>query len=244
MKNIQPHNLKILFLLVFAVMQAFSAHCQPSVKRPDSLFQAKQYTQSFDLYKDIFERGWVSPAMLLRMAYIQEGLGHVSKSIYYLQLYHQAANDEQALKKIEELAAKNKLEGYQTSQQSFVRIALGKYNLQITGALAAFIIFFLALLIVQRRRHIKPIGPAFGLLTFLALLFVQTNFSGAPQQGIVSQSQTYLMSGPSAGSSVVDIIGEGHQLKITGKKDVWLKVDWRDKEVYVKEDKLMLSSIL
>ena len=32
---------------------------------------------------------------------------------------------------------------------------------------------------------------------------------------------------------------EGHKLKITGKKDVWLKVEWLDKEAYVKENQVL-----
>jgi hypothetical protein len=244
MKNMQTGFLKILFLFAFAMAISLSVNAQPNLKRLDSLFQARQYTQSFDLYKDIFQHGWISPAMLLRMAYIQEGLGHVSQSIYYLKLYHQVSNDEKAIKKIEELATKNKLEGYKATDENFIRNALGKFNLQITGALAAFILFFLALMVFQKRKQTRPIGAAFALLFLLTLLFVQTNFSGSPQQGIVLKPATYLMSGPSAGSSVVAIIGEGHQLKINGKNDVWLRVEWQEKEVYIKEDKLLMSSIL
>jgi uncharacterized protein YgiM (DUF1202 family) len=47
------------------------------------------------------------------------------------------------------------------------------------------------------------------------------------------------MSGPSAGANVVTLINEGHKLKITGKKDVWLKVEWLDKEAYVKENQVL-----
>ncbi|MBK7650109.1 MAG: hypothetical protein IPJ20_04215 [Flammeovirgaceae bacterium] len=55
----------------------------------------------------LYESGRYTPAMLLKMAYIQEGLGRISQSIYYLQLYYKATNDEQALSKIEELATKH-----------------------------------------------------------------------------------------------------------------------------------------
>ena len=82
-------------------------------------------------------------------------------------------------------------------------------------------------------------GAGLATVFMLILLFAHVNLFTAAEEGIVSANQTYLMSGPSAGSSVIAIISEGHQLKIKDKKDVWLKVEWQDKNVYVKEDKLL-----
>ena len=86
-------------------------------------------------------------------------------------------------------------------------------------------------------------GAGLATVFMLGLLFAYVNLFTAPEEGIVSDNQTYLMSGPSAGSSVIAIINEGHQLKIKDKKDVWLKVEWREKNVYVKEDKLLRSTL-
>ncbi|MBS1542892.1 MAG: hypothetical protein JST14_04620, partial [Bacteroidetes bacterium] len=61
------------------------------------------------------------------------------------------------------------------------------------------------------------------------------NYSKKAQRAIVAGAPTYLMSGPSAASSVVAIIGEGHQLQIRGQEDVWLKVTWKEGEAWVKE---------
>jgi uncharacterized protein YgiM (DUF1202 family) len=47
------------------------------------------------------------------------------------------------------------------------------------------------------------------------------------------------MSGPSAGANVVSLIKEGNKLKIKDKKDVWLKVEWLDKDVYIKEQQVL-----
>jgi len=44
------------------------------LKMADSLYGKKQYTQSLELYREIFNERNYSPAMLLRMAYIEEGL--------------------------------------------------------------------------------------------------------------------------------------------------------------------------
>lgn len=210
----------------------------------DSLFKARQYTQSFALYEKIYQSGRYSSAMLLKMAYIQEGLGHVSKSIYYLQLYHQATNDERTQVKIEQLADKNKLEGYASSDQAFLLHTLKKYKSQISIALFAITLFLLALVVYQKRKYKgRPVVAGFVLLAFLVLLFAQVNYSTDTHQGIVSDKATYLMSGPSAGASVVAIIGEGHQLKVINQKDIWLRVQWMDKEAFVKKDKLLFAEM-
>ena len=228
-----------MFLGSFSV-----SHAQMILTKADSLFKARQYTQSFKLYENIYESGRYSPAMLLKMAYIQEGLGHVSKSIYYLQRYYQVTNDEQTLKKIEQLADKNKLEGFASSDQAFFRNTLKKYKSQISIALVAITLFALALVVYQKRKQQdRPLVAGFVLLFFLAVLFAQVNYSTDLHQGIVSGSATYLMSGPSAGASVVAIIGEGHQLNVTGEKDIWLRVQWMNQEAFVKKDKLLFVSM-
>lgn len=241
----QTRVLKILFISATLLYSVHNSYAQNSLAKADSLFQAKQYTQSFDLYHRAYQTGWYSPAMFLKMAYIQEGLGHVSQSIYYLQLYYQATSDEVALRKIEELAQKNKLEGYTSdSDQTFFQNLLDKYSIYLSGALLAITLFFFSLMIYQKKKNNQqPIWAAFLVLFFLGVLFIQTNFTKTVSQGIVSEKATYLMSGPSAGASVIAVIGQGHQLKITGKKDIWLQVEWGTKQAYVKENKLLKAEL-
>jgi len=75
----------------------------------------------------------------------------------------------------------------------------------------------------------------FLVLLLAAVLYLHVYFGKEVRRVIVAEPQTYLMSGPSAGASVVDIIGEGHQLRIKGQEDVWLRVEWKNREVYVRE---------
>lgn len=244
MKIIQTQFLKNILITAILALSLYYTACAQShtaeLKKADSLFQAKQYTQSFELYTALLKRKQHSPAMLLKMAYIQEGLGHTSMSLYYLHLYYQASQDEQALSKMEEIASKNGLEGYQSSDFNKVLIKLQQYSFQITAMLLSAAVFFFALTFYQRvRQHKKPIVAAFVVVLFLSLLFIQIHFTDYMKVGIVSQSSSYLMSGPSAGSDVVAIIDEGHQLKILGQTDVWMKVNWKEKEVFIKENSLL-----
>ena len=202
----------------------------------DSLFSARKYTQALDLYRTLRAQNAWTPAMLLKMAFIEEGLGRLGESLYYLNLYHLASNDPQALKKMEELAEKNQLEGYQPDQAAQFYDWLQDQYYTATAALTALAILLLALVVNHRRtRATLPTGLLAGMILILSLLYLHVNQSKASRRGIVTAAPTYLMSGPSSGSSVIAIIGEGHQLHIQGKQDVWLKVEWREKVVYVKE---------
>jgi uncharacterized protein YgiM (DUF1202 family) len=71
------------------------------------------------------------------------------------------------------------------------------------------------------------------------LLAVNTNFPLQDSSVIVTSSNTYLMQGPSAGAKVVGIVNEGHKLRVLDKKDVWIEVEWMDKPVYIKENRVL-----
>ena len=230
----------ILFSLAFHAASAANSSSAPAaIAKADSLYTARQYTQAFTLYQAVFEGGRYTPAMLLRMAYIQEGLDHLGESLYYLNLYFLATNDTQALKKMEELAKKNNLEGYETSESARILAWLQDQYFTIAWTLASLSILLLALTGYQRvKKHGTPSLTGVALVLVLALLFVHINFSLRYERGIIARPMTYLMSGPSSGSSVIAIVGEGHSLAIRGREDVWMKVEWKNEEVYVRGDRI------
>lgn len=241
MKNIQTGILKIL-ALTCAMLCSSLVHANDVnylLSNADSLYIKKQYTQSFELYQNLYKDGRYSPAMLLKMAYIQEGLGHVSLSLYYLNLYYLASGDSQVLNKLQELASKNKLKGYEHSEMNQIMFTLKKYSVHISGMLAAIVIFLLTIVYRQRKKEIRPIS--IGVLTtiIIAIFALQVNMSFESPSGIIVDSNTYLMSGPSAGANVIALVSEGHKIKIKDKKDVWLKVEWLNKDVYIKENQVM-----
>lgn len=218
---------------------SYAQHAQEEVQQADSLFRAKQYTQSLGIYQSLLNKNSYSNAMLLKMAYIQEGLNRPALCLYYLNLYQQAADDHQTADKMEELARKYRLEGYQTSDTSQALEYLQKNNLPIIRMLSVLILFFLALLVYQKRKANLVGVPAFMVFLFSICLVVVTNWGTGPSLAIISTGNTYLMSGPSAGASVVAIVEEGHRLTISGKEDVWLKVTWREKEAFIKETQVL-----
>ena len=226
----------ILFFLFLGLSHASFAATPSALQEADSLHAAKQYTQAFQRYQAIYQGGHYSTAMLLRMAYIQEGLGHLGDCLYYLNLYFLASHDTQALRKMEELAEKNNLEGYKTDESTRVTAWLQEHYDAVAMLLASLSALLLALLIYQRvKKHLSISFTAAALVLTLAVMVMHINLTLSAEHGIVAQPVTYLMSGPSAGASVIAVIGEGHQLEIQGREDVWLRVSWKEKEAYVKE---------
>ncbi len=245
MKNKQKAFSKILTLILILCCKV-NLPAQPlakTIEQADSLFANRQYTQSLELYKEILGQRNYSEAMLLKMAFIQEGLGQLSESMYYLQLYYLASNDEQAVNKMNELATKNRLLGYKTSPSKAFYQLIRKNSETITKILVGASAFLFALLIYLKKRQKNPLPVAIVTLFLTAVLFYHVNFSGETNSGIIRSNATYLMSGPSAGSSVISIVNAGHLLDVVGKEDVWLRVKWMEKDAYLKQDQVLMIEI-
>lgn len=210
------------------------------LKMADSLYQKKQYTQSLDLYNDIFKEHTYSPSMLLRMAYIEEGLGQNSKALYYISLYYELTHDQSALNKMEDMATKYNLTGYELSKSDHTLALINQYKTEIITVLTAICLVLISLMIYTvKKKKIKPyISFSFFILTAILLVaFINRNL--VPLNGITQNAPAYLMSGPSPGAKVIGIVTEGHRLPINGRHDVWVRVKWRDGYAYLKENQVL-----
>lgn len=240
MKNIQTSVLKILLLIIITFF-VHSTHAQIFTRQlahADSLFKVKQYTQSLDIYEEVLAAKQYSPSMLLKMAFIEEALGKVSKSLYYLNLYYLATGDDQTLLKMQELAAKNRLEGYENPESDRLYYHVNKYGYLISLLLASIALFALGWMYTQKKKGKKSIGAVVMMIIFLVLLAVNVNFPMTDSTVMITSTRTYLMSGPSAGANVIGVVDEGHKLRKLNKKDVWFEVQWFDQPVYVKENRV------
>lgn len=239
----QRGSLKFLagfIILCVSLPPSFAQTSSFRLKTADSLFLAKQYTQSFEHYEEILKQKQYTPAMLLKMAYIQEGLGHTGQSLYYLNLYYTASHDNAALEKMTELATKYNLEGYETSDTDNFLSFYHDYHVHISMALAAIMILMLSLSAYTRLRLKRRPIASFSILSIIVLvLATHLYFGQSLETAIVTNPSTYVMSGPSAASSVLEVIGDGHRVSILGQKDVWLKVNWDGNIGYIKENSLL-----
>jgi hypothetical protein len=209
------------------------------LQQADSLYIEKKYTQSLEHYKTILSHDQYTPAMFLKMAYIEEGLNHIGPALYYLNLYYVVSNDKTVLTKMEELATRYNLEGYENSDADQAFTFYRDYHFHITLALGVIVIFFVSLAFSIRRKGKRPIATGIFTAVVLLAMFVHINLGGKISLGIVGSSNTFLMQGPSPGAPLVEIVSEGHRVEIIGKQDVWVEILWDGVPAYVKQVNLL-----
>ena len=206
----------------------------------DSLFRAQKYTESLAVYNEILENtGKASSAMLLKMAYINEGLENFGEALYHLNNYYNMSADQNALTKMRDLATAHGLGGYETSNLDYALRIYNEYRYILVAFFAALGLLTLAIIYRQKKKQGK-LATSFGL----ALIFVMvvalclTNFSGLKPQGVISGANTYLMSGPSAGADLVEVVNEGHRVGIIDRQDIWVEIRWREGTAFIRESNI------
>ncbi|AHM62274.1 SH3 domain-containing protein [Flammeovirgaceae bacterium 311] len=229
----------IFKILTFSLLSlpALAAKPGEKLKIADSLFNQQAYTEALPLYQEVLEQNRASPAMLLRMAYIQEGLGHIPEALYLLNLYYRETSDEDAAARIKELAGRHDLSGYDIIEEEYLRSIVRRYQLPIVATLLALSLILSALILYRRLKlqHRSVITTLF-LMVLLGGLFYFVNVRPSYSKGILMQENTYLMRGPSAGAGVLTQLKAGHRLEVLGREDVWVKVIWNNEIAYVKAD--------
>ena len=234
----------MVLTLVGALMLIQASEAQEvnsELLRADSLFNQRMYTQSLEIYEKIYEETQsASPAMLLKMAYSQEAMGNLSQALIYLHDYYRITSDKEVLEKMDELAQVNGLEGYESND--FVRFlkTLEDYSFLIIGVLLALGLLVLYMIFRKLQKHgEKSPGLAFSLVLILGLNIFFINFFNKKDLGIISNKESYIMSGPSAAAELVEVVSEGHKVEILDKTDIWYEIVWRGGRGFVRENNLV-----
>jgi hypothetical protein len=228
----------LLFLLLF-IPKSFAEGPFVQLHHADSLFESKKYIESFDLYRQVLDNAHqFSPRMLLRMAFIKEGLGDYTSALYYLNLYYTHSPDNEVLKKMEEIGLKYGLSGYSyTDLDYFISIYKEYYYYILFFFLSVAFVYYIYM--VLKRRRGLGLRPLY-FIGILLLVFYLVNFKLTPPKGIIINSGVHLMSSPSAAAKLVDIAGKGHRVTISGKEDIWYKIDWNGAPAYIRENNLTM----
>ncbi len=242
----QSYKFKLFtFFFIFILSANYTAVSQDNsalIKQADSLFVAKKYTESLAIYEQLFfEKKLQSPAMLLKMAFISEGMDEPAEALFYLENYQKVSRDQAALLKISELAQEYNLRGYETSDTNLFIDFYSRYHIEIAMVLFAIAIFLLSIFIYRQRTFNEKPAPLFaGVVIFLVLSAIVFNKVGIAKQAIIQAEYAMAMKGPSVGSDMIEGIGKGHKVAVLGKKDVWVRIRWKDQEVFVRENSLRI----
>ena len=179
--------------------------------------------------------------MLLKMAFIHEGLQQYTNSMYYLQLYYSKHPSRSVLRKMEEVGLQQHLSGYEYTDWDFFKTQFYKYYAQILELLLAGAAIALTMLLVRwvKRRPVST-EAKFAFLLYLGFLFYFGNFLTLGQQGIIQSGNVPIMTAPSAGSSLVASVGMGHKVRVLGEQDIWYRIEWEDQTAYIRKNNLLL----
>ncbi len=233
-----------LFLILFLFLPGpdLKAQNQGPLEYADSLYNHGKYTQALESYKDLLsDTGSASPAMLLKMAFIEEGLEDYGSALYYLNLYYLQTFEEAALQKMENLAKRHHLRGYeQTDSEYFTNFYFRYSPIIIAGIIGLAVLVFGILYYQKSRLKRRPTGWAILLVGLYACLFYLTNFGLDYQRGVLTGEYNLLRDAPSSASQPQTVAGSGHRVKVVGKKDTWIKVLWEGEEKYVRESQIKI----
>jgi hypothetical protein len=243
-KNMQKWVIQIhgILLFTFSFQLALGADSQQLLQRADSLFAQKKFAEARGVYFQLYESGFHTPATLLKMAFVHEGLGESGQALFFLSTYYQETEDQKAYEKIQTLANARGLTGFELSDWDQLIIFTTNRVVYYLPVLFALLVFF-ALLMVYYRKHSLANGKlaaGFVTLFLIGLCFVSVNLLQLPQRAVVSTS-SYLMSGPSAAATFVSMIPEGNRVKISGEQDIWVEIEWNERTGYIRKSDLMLT---
>lgn len=232
---------KLLIFLFLNTQLVFSQQVEEKLSSADSLFKLKKYTQAFQIYEDLYKREFTyTPQTLIKMAFIQEGLGNYTETLYYLNNYYLLTNDKNARQKMESLAEKHKLKGYEYSDLTFILSLLKFYNKEITFFFLLFISIFV-IWIAYRSIKYKSQLKVQALFVLLVLVVFQTlNFFIKNHSLAIISKTSYLMTGPSAAADIIEVAQKGDKVRVIGEEDVWLKVSIDESKGYIKKGNLLL----
>ena len=233
-------KLPIFLPVLLIVHSSIAQKGLDKVAKADSLFNQQKYTESFQLYQEALEKDHItSPAMLLKMAFIKEGLSDYSNALYYLNLYYLQTHNKRALRKMEEIAKEYSLFGYNYTDKEFFLNFFYRYYYQIVMIVVVTTLLIFAYLVYKKRKlRVKPGMSVINLVIAIILLFFMVNFGRSYGAGIIVEQNSYLMKGPSSGADVKEIVDKGHRVRILGHEDVWVKIQWMDDIAYIRETQI------
>lgn len=71
-------------------------------------------------------------------------------------------------------------------------------------------------------------------ILLIVLIFGANNFLNGPRTGLVTSSPTFIVTKPTAGGELVDMVEPGHRVRIKSSKDIWYEVEWKNERAYIK----------
>tara|TARA_B000000475_G_scaffold215605_1_gene177913 strand:+ start:2670 stop:3380 length:711 start_codon:yes stop_codon:yes gene_type:complete len=227
--------------IIFFFLLLISSHSRGNenlLLKGDSLFELKKYVEAKEYYDILyFDKELYTNSMLLKLAFIENGLGNFEKSIFYLSKHKKEDDNEIIDQNLFNLVTENDLKTYDNSDYDYL-LKIYKTNKQyIIIFLLTVLLTVFCLNIIRRKRNqkIKYIKTFFTLSVIIMLMI---NIKGA-QEGIILNENTFIMNNPSSGSDVYQIIKKGEKIKIISESEVWYEVELENQRKYIRKKNIL-----
>jgi tetratricopeptide (TPR) repeat protein len=232
---------KLLFFLaglISFIQTGVSQNIERVSAQADSLFAAGRFEAAYPLYRqELRQQQRFSARSLLRMAYVQEGLGHYPAALYYLNLAQSRQPRLATWQKITELAQAHRLTGYSTTWRQSLLIPFRRYYYRgLQGLLLLAVLG--GVLLLTRRSAARTWWVSYA--TYLALVGLYLNLLQPSRVGLVARPRAALMAGPSAAAAWLTTATAGDRLLVQGQRDIWYQVQWRGQQAYIRRNDLLL----
>jgi hypothetical protein len=232
----------LFFFCSFGVSEVgYSLDKSQKLSQADSLFDIKKYTESFLLYESIYAQQLHStPRMYLRMAFIKEGLGNYSEALFFLNEYFLLTSDKNVQGKMKEIALEQNLNGFEINDKTFFVRQLRIFYNEITITLLAIsILTFFLIIYFKFKKGVRSFPLGLILIILLSASYYLLNYGRDSNEGIITQDHAYIMSGPSSGSNLIEVIKNGHKVKIIEESsELWMVIEWNGKKGYIRKNKI------
>jgi hypothetical protein len=232
------------FLLLFLALHTKPVYSQidnKSLFKADSLFNNQQYPEAFAVYDSLLQQQQVyTPQMLLKMAYIKEGLRDYTGAMYYLHLFYKKQPSRSVLKKMEELGQAHRLSGYEYNDLQFFKTQFSKHYMRILELMLLVAVVTVTVMFVSWRKGHRFSGTfKTGFILYLLFILYYINFLNLGDEGIIKNDQVAIMSAPSAGATWLATATQGHKVPITGEQDIWYEIKWKGQKAYIRKNNLV-----
>lgn len=230
----------LFFLFLAAFSQSVQAQkVSPALQKADSLFQTGQVEQAYPLYRQAREQDQQQSArQLLRMAYVQEALGHYPAALYYLSTAQAWQPRQATWRKMVSLAQEHRLTGYPDTWRQNLLITVQRYYYRLLQGLLILAVGGGTLLLIRRRTADRAWWATYA--AYLAAVGVFLNLLAPGRVGLVARPRAPLMAGPSAGSTWLTTAAAGDRFEVRGQQDIWFRVQWQGRDAYIRRPDLLL----
>jgi tetratricopeptide (TPR) repeat protein len=236
---------KIIFFFILNLSFTQLAYSQSDgeiLKRADSLYKSENFNAAEVFFEQNLQKlKNPSNVLYLKLALIKEKKGDFLKSMYFLNKAYELSPNEKILAKLNEIATNHNLKGYELSDFNFLILFYKQYSGFLVALLLALGIYIFVILFIKKyKSNWTPFNQKTFLIIYLIGIGFLLNLPDKYHQGIINHDGVLLRTEPSSAAPIEVSIDKGNRLNVLGGNDIWRRVIWNDKFLYLKESDIWL----